>query len=645
MQMNVTSQTLANILQTQGVIQLYHVPKYQRGYTWRKHEWEQMLNDIEENDVGYFVGSIICVGDGAALTPGDPYAYEVVDGQQRLTTLSIMLMSIYRRVLALMAALSPEDEEERDDHRLTLSQIKGQLVYKKATVSGKAPGYFAGKDKSSDCILRVQPSTQKSNLDDYTHILHELDLIAETSDPGHYWVRLLYKAYTYFYEKLPKDFAGIKEMLQKIHGLTFAHISVTSSADAFVLFESLNNRGIPLYAIDIIKNKMLANLEKKHDMPIDAAFDEWQKLLEYLPEYQDQERFLRQHYNAFNIYPHVKIDKFSKAIKGNLIKIYEKRIADNAKATLDDLLAKAEIYHSFLDPDATDFSGARKKHLLDLGRAGAAPSYLFLLYLCSLPAADIADRNPTIDAILVFFIKYYVRRNITDVPSTRDLDTINIAVIEKCDEHIRAGNPLTADFVTTQFLNNKEGYSNLATLKNALADNLFSDNRWMARFVLARLGEEHPNKESQHRDLWAQGKKSFVWTVEHIFPQGKNIPGDWVDMLANGDKEKAQEIQESCVHCLGNLTLSGYNPKLSNSSFEKKQNLRDKNGVAIGYKNGSRLNNLRFSVDGEETSLAKISRWTKASIMARNDAMVGALVKEFAFDDDELNALKKDGGA
>ena len=75
----------------QGAREHFHVPKYQREYTWKKWQWEQLLNDIEDNDPGYFMGSIICVNDSQSITAGDELIFEVVDGQQRLTTLSLLL--------------------------------------------------------------------------------------------------------------------------------------------------------------------------------------------------------------------------------------------------------------------------------------------------------------------------------------------------------------------------------------------------------------------------------------------------------------------------------------------------------------------------------------------------------------------------
>lgn len=646
--MNATDPTLANILQIQGNLEHYHVPKYQREYTWGRNEWEQLLVDIEENDIGYFMGSIICIDDNNELGPGESRIFEVVDGQQRLTTLSIVLMSIYYRLLELEESLSSEDEEEKDDYRLLLSNIRKQLVYKKSTINKTESGYFQDKsNKTKYCFLRVRPSTQNSNLSDYLQILNELELIKGDFKSKFCGVRRLYKAYNYFYDNLPDDYEGIKEILHKINSLKFIHISVTSSSDAFVLFESLNNRGVPLSAMDIIKNKMLAHLEKHHNMDIDDAYDEWQRLLKYLPEYKDQERFLRQYYNAFKVYPEIKIEKFTRATKSSLIKIYEQFIKTNAKDTIKRLLEKAEIYNSFIEPNSNGLPEERKKYLLDLGRIGSAPSYLFLLYLCSLSTENIENKESVIDEVLQFFIKYYIRRNITDFPNTRDLDTINMDVIEKCDKHLKEGNKLKSQFVIEAFLNGKEKPSLLKDLKNGLEDNLFYYNSGMARFVLSKLDEISHSREYKP-DLWARNEKGLlVWTVEHIFPQGENIPKCWADMIADGDCKKAEEIHENWVHCLGNLTLSGYNSKLSNASFDDKQNLHENkkflgHKINIGYKNGLSLNNLSFSVDDEETSLAKIDKWTKTSIEERNIAMVDILLKIFAFNEDELKDFKKE---
>ena len=641
--MHATEHTLAHILQIQeGSLEHYHVPKYQREYTWGRSEWEQLFLDIEENDVGYFMGSIIAIADDNERGPGESRIFEVIDGQQRLTTLSIVLMSIYCRLRELRESLSSEDAEK--DYRNELSDIERQLVHRKEGISKTESGYVEDKSTKKYCFLRVRPSTQNKNFDDYLHILNELDVIKGDFKSKYCGLRKLYKAYCYFYEKLPDNYGEIKKIREKFNGLKFIHISVNSSSDAFVLFEALNNRGVPLSAMDIIKNKMLSHLENRHNMGIDKAYAEWQKLLTYLPEYQDQERFLRQYYNAFKVCPEIKIEKFERATKSSLIKIYEEFIKKDAKGTLDSLLEKAKIYSSFIDPNSSDLSEERKSYLLDLGRIGSAPSYLFLLYLCSLPSKHI-DKESVIDETLQFFVKYYVRRNITDFPNTRELDAINMEVIENCENYIQKGNKISSTFIMEKFMNGKGKPSRIKVLKAKLEDKLFENNSGMARFILSKFDEISHTREYKP-DLWARNEKGLlVWTVEHILPQGDSMPQCWVDMIADGDKTKAEEIQKKWVHCLGNLTLSGYNSKLSNACFEDKQNLQERKNILghtinIGYKNGLALNNFRFSVDG--INLAEIEKWTETSIEARNNAMVDKLVELFAFDKAEQNDWKKE---
>lgn len=95
----------------QGAREHFHVPKYQREYAWKKWQWEQMLADIEDNDPGYFMGSIICVSDTKDITSGDELIFEVVDGQQRLTTLSLLLAAIFAKLQAARAGLCAADHQ------------------------------------------------------------------------------------------------------------------------------------------------------------------------------------------------------------------------------------------------------------------------------------------------------------------------------------------------------------------------------------------------------------------------------------------------------------------------------------------------------------------------------------------------------
>lgn len=234
--------------------------------------------------------------------------------------------------------------------------------------------------------------------------------------------------------------------------------------------------------------------------------------------------------------------------------------------------------------------------------------------------------------------KYYFRRNVTDFPNTRDLDSINIDLVEKSQKKIADGKKLSYAFLSQSILSGKGQPAKVDALREKLLDNLFDNNEYMARYALIKLDEaNHSNEYAPN--LWERNEKGlYVWTVEHVFPQGKNIPAEWIKMIGKGNKEMAEKIQGECVHSLGNLTLSGYNSKLSDFSFARKQEKTEVNilgrPLQIGYKNGLTLNNIEYSVDDRKYSLATAKEWTKEHIEARNKAMVDMLVKLFKFENE-----------
>src|SRR5690349_2021450 len=87
--------TFAGLVGIEGNQWHYHIPRFQREYVWRKHNWSKLLEDIYDNDPGHYMGSVICVHEENELSPSNELIYEVVDGQQRLTTLSLLLAAIY----------------------------------------------------------------------------------------------------------------------------------------------------------------------------------------------------------------------------------------------------------------------------------------------------------------------------------------------------------------------------------------------------------------------------------------------------------------------------------------------------------------------------------------------------------------------
>jgi len=223
-----------------GVV--YAVPRYQREYTWRKTQWENLFDDLLENNPGYFLGSIICINQSSdALSV---QRLEVVDGQQRLTTLSLLFSAIYQ-------TLKSRDADLDDEQRVEVINLKRKLVLKKG-----------------DEQVRVIPQIQNHNHDDYRAVLAEIGVISPCDVPSYAGNRKIFRAFRYFQNRIEEmtdgqnnGLATIVEFLDKVSRACLVKIEVASHADAYTLFESLNNRGMPLTAIDLIKNKLLARLE------------------------------------------------------------------------------------------------------------------------------------------------------------------------------------------------------------------------------------------------------------------------------------------------------------------------------------------------------------------------------------------------
>ena len=613
---SVEDPTVANILST-DMLKIYDIPRYQREYTWNQRDWANLYDDITQNDAGYFLGSFIVV-NGTVNSKMDTIHYEVIDGQQRLTTLSLLLAALYTRIMEHKDSI--DDDMMLDDIR----PLRNRLILK--------------SDKS---ITRVIPQVQNHNLEDYRWILKEhIGLDTVIQKPKFLGLRKMSKAFNYFYDRLGEDVEGrdgiecvrcLLDICRLVCSAVVVQITVDSHADAYTLFASLNNRGVPLSAVDLIKNMLLGKVAGVDDGQLNYYFERWQEVLHNLgDDYKTQERFFRQNYDAFRREvnkPFIgesgsQLPLGSVATRSNLLKIYEKRMEsdDGALKVLDELTENSALYSRIIGLDQESPDSELSHQLLELSRAQGVASYLLLLFLFK-KQSQLELKDETLALLVKLLVCFFVRRNLTDTPPTRDLERLFISICESLESEGLKG-IAAAEYIKKRLV---DVSASDAFFKERLEGPIYDVNPDMTRYILTVIASPSVTKEMKPRwERYASG--NYVWTIEHIFPQGKNIPDEWVKMVADGDMSKAIEVQEKQVHTLGNLTITGYNSKLSNMPFVTKRDRKDVNGANVGYRNGLNLNDELVNTD----------TWTSEQIQERTDKLVGLTLKAFDFDEIEF---------
>ena len=589
---------------------VYRIPKYQREYTWGINDWDALFNDVTENDYGYFLGSYICVNSGSL----NGTVLEVIDGQQRFSTLSLLLTALYEKLSALESQMELEDKTD-------LSNLRSELANKKQILSATGRKY--------DYTQRLILQKQNMNDEDFSYILSEKGVIsAKKSRPLNFGNRRIAKAYRHFIKLIEDEVEEIKtenpnaddisalfSIKNKFEQAVLVGIEVDTNKDAYMLFESLNHRGVPLSALDLIKNTLIAQAATEAEA--DNSYEIWKQILSNVgqDDYAVQERFFRQYYNAFREelnapykVPDKKYYLGYLATRTTLLDIYEKMIKSDYVTLLDDLLAKSQKYSLIVNNSDEEYTYTPA--LQDLERISGAPSYILMLYILS-NQAELGLSDDHLNSIIKTLITFFVRRNVTDVPSTRKLTQLFIDIIAEAKL-------LQGDEVVNVIHDRLQAVAASDELfEEKLRGSIYDENPEATRFILCSIEAQHQTKEI-YSDLWARdNSKKYIWTIEHIFPEGENIPDAWVDMIADGDKALAKQYRSDYVHTLGNLTITGYNQNLSNMAFEQKRDRKSKDKTKdVGYRNGLYLNQ---DVVNEDT-------WTIQKIIDRTNAIVKILL-------------------
>ena len=551
----------------------FYVPRYQREYSWTKDQLSYLFDDFVEAEVtdSHFIGSIICIDKSDGVLGRT--TLEVVDGQQRLTTLTILLARLYKQLKD-----RKDQFEGNDDAAADLVNLKRNLVNKQG-------------------LPRLQPQIQGQNKEDLTFTLKLSGLDFSITNQSNFGNRRIGKAVKYFDSRISShiedrvvdglsELAAVNELVSKVKGATLVLMEVLSHADAFALFETLNNRGLPLTPIDLIKNQLLERASK--NWGVEKTYNKWTEWLQNLgEEYRDQERFFRQFYNAFKNQWELTVPNAPVATRTKLISIYGAIVSNDFDNFIPRMDKATRCYATVIGNAGFESSSPDLRSALTrLDRVEGAPAYTLLLSLL-LNQDRFGLSDSQLAAVVDSLVSFFVRRNLTQVPLTNSLDKLFMELVEMWTEDVESS-------LSEFSLKLKSVSSSDQLFETKLREGVYEENRGVTRFILASLEERNATKEI-HLDLWAQealkgDKLIYVWTIEHIIPQGRNLPTEWIQML--GGTEAAEEFQQMKVHTLGNLTLTGYNSTLSNLDFLQKRDRKKKNNdlVYVGYRNGLSLN-------------------------------------------------------
>ncbi len=505
------------------------IPIYQRVYSWEKEQCKQLWDDIIKtggNDQieGHFIGSIVFVHDGIYTTNYNELL--IIDGQQRLTTITLLL-------IALRDHLNDEDE--------FLEKFSCQKIQNRYLISSDEKGDKRFKlilsDSDKDTLLSLIDKDKRKPSEPSLKIMENFKFFEE-------WIRKNT-------DKLETIFKGLEKLM-------VVEISLERNKDnPQLIFESMNSTGKDLTQTDLIKNYILMGLEPEKQKIFYEKY--WRAMEE---DFKQNETLFNQfvrHYLTIKTREIPNINKVYKAFKR-----YQQERGIETEALLQDLQKYCRYFCRIVFKKEADKDlNKALSFLVDLEMDVVYPLLLELYSDYKDGVLSKADFIP----IIYLIESYLVRRAVCGL-ATNSLNKIFPFVTKKIDkdqylESIKA-HFLSLEKTTGKFPKDSEFKDSFITKE------LCSSNKTeKARYYLERL-ENFDTKEPVNTQ---------ECTTEHIMP--KKLDEKWKRDLG----ENFQEIHEKYLHTIGNLTLTGYNQKYSNNSFQEKRDMEK------GFKQSSlRLN-------------------------------------------------------
>lgn len=538
-----------------GAMKRFVIPVYQRNYDWKIENCKQFFNDlvtvIKENRSNHFFGSIVSVYNNN--NTGSEYL--IIDGQQRITTINLMFLAIHN--LIKEGIIKDADE------------FLSQRIWET---------FLVNKYNNNELKLNLIKKDQKA----YTCLFKEKDKYINDSN--------ITINYNFFYEQIQKANISVNQLFQAICKLIIINIELNQEDNAQLIFESLNSTGLGLTEADKIRNFILMHLDFNTQ---NKYYDNYWNPIEINTQY-DVSSFIRDYLST-------KLTSIPS--QNNVYKEFKEYFFNNKIKTEDvlkDLLNYSKSYNilvkGFKDDKCIDGCIQR---LNRLENTVIRPFFLEVFDLYSKNKLKIEE----IKKIFEITESFIFRRQICGLP-TNILNKIFFRLHREI---------INYDHSDSNYFE-KFKYKLLMKTDSSRFPN---DEEFASKFIEYEIGKK-PNKKiiyilerfenfstKEDKDIYSHWDNN-IYSIEHIMPQ--TLSDQWKEDLG----ENYEEIHNTWLQRIANLTLTGYNSKYSNRIFNDKKNME----------NGFRDSGLRLNFE-----IAENNKWTKNEIETRANNLKNKALK------------------
>ena len=541
----------------QGANKRFIIPVYQRNYDWKLENCKQLYDDlvkvIKTNRKTHFFGSIVSVYEPS----GKNIEFLVIDGQQRLTTVSLLLLAMYN--LIQKGAIIPQDD------------MLATRIYEEFLV-----------DKYQKQETRIKLKPVKNDKKAFGKLFD--------TDDEHIRGSNITNNYNYFYERIQKQEISIDELFDAICRLEIISIRLENDDNPQLIFESLNSTGLDLSEGDKIRNFILMGLPSQQQ---ELYYEKYWNRIEEHTGY-DVSAFIRD-------YLSVKQQEIpaQKRIYRDF-KEYVNSANVELEILLDELLKYAKRYAILLRgcPDNRTLDAC----IYRLNRLETTVTRPFFLEILRLQDEKVLNIDDVTDIFLTTE-NYLLRRSICDLP-TNVLNKVFLTLHHEIMRYDGTGDnyiekfkyALTSKKERARFPDDDE-FAMLFSERQ-----IYQMNSKNKVYILERLENDNTLED---KDVYRH-VDAGDYSIEHIMPQ--HLTPTWIKALG-ADYE---QIHEQWLHRIANLTLTAYNSKYSNSSFEEKKTME----------HGFSQSGIRLNQD-----IAKKDKWTLAELEERDSALTQRALK------------------